>query len=219
MTTQNHNGRTPRDAYARDEHGRGARGRRSRPSTREDEPGDEAYRESSGRYARGADEGGPPIDRLGGSPTPRDRRETHWIDRPYRAERSVRGDRELDRDREASVEHTGYRRELRPIGAVRPGPHRGKGPLGYQRSDERIRELVCEALADDDQVDATQIEVTVSDGIVTLSGAVPDRPTKRMAEDCVDRVWGVRDVHNQLEIVLGARGNRPGSGSVGGTEL
>jgi len=61
---------------------------------------------------------------------------------------------------------------------------------------------VCEALAEDDEVDATQIEVSVSEGIVTLAGAVRDRPTKRMAEDVVDRVWGVRDVHNLLEIVL-----------------
>ena len=164
---------------------------------------DEAYRESGSR--------------AGGSRMSRAPRETHWIDQPNRNERGVGSERE--RERETSVEPTGYRRELRPIGAARPGPHRGKGPLGYQRSDDRIRELVCEVLAEDDQVDATQIEVTVSDGIVTLSGAVPDRPTKRMAEDCVDRVWGVRDVHNQLEIVLAGRGNRPGGGPVGGNEL
>jgi hypothetical protein len=80
------------------------------------------------------------------------------------------------------------------------GPHRGKGPMGYQRSDERIRELVCEALADDDLIDASQIHVTVKDGEVTLSGTVDDRRTKREAEDCVASVTGVRDVQVQLKV-------------------
>lgn len=80
------------------------------------------------------------------------------------------------------------------------GPHRGKGPSGYQRSDERIREMVCESLADDDQIDATHIEVAVSHGEVTLSGTVEDRRTKRDAEDCAWCVSGVRDVQNMLRV-------------------
>jgi osmotically-inducible protein OsmY len=80
------------------------------------------------------------------------------------------------------------------------GPHRGKGPQGYQRSDERIRELVCEALADDDQIDASQIQVSVKDGEVTLSGTVDDRRTRREAEDCVATVSGVRDIQVQLRV-------------------
>ena len=78
--------------------------------------------------------------------------------------------------------------------------HRGKGPSGYARSDERIRELVCEALTDDHYVDATHIEITVRDGEVTLSGIVDDRQQKRMAEDCAAQVWGVRDVQNQIRV-------------------
>jgi osmotically-inducible protein OsmY len=80
------------------------------------------------------------------------------------------------------------------------GPHRGKGPQGYQRSDDRIRELVCEALADDDQIDASQIQVTVKDGEVTLSGTVDNRRVRREAEDCVSSVSGVRDVQVQLRV-------------------
>jgi hypothetical protein len=80
------------------------------------------------------------------------------------------------------------------------GPHRGKGPAGYQRSDERIRELVCEALTDDGEIDATRIEVSVKGGEVTLTGAIEDRRMKRLAEDCVEAVPGVKDVHNQLRI-------------------
>ena len=83
---------------------------------------------------------------------------------------------------------------------LRRGPHRGKGPKGFEPSDDRIRERVCEALADDHNIDATNIEVSVHKGEVTLSGAVDDRETKRMAEDCVLQCSGVRDVHNQLRV-------------------
>ncbi|MBC7973864.1 MAG: BON domain-containing protein [Myxococcales bacterium] len=85
--------------------------------------------------------------------------------------------------------------------APRPaGPHRGKGPQGYKRSDERIREAVCEVLADDEHIDASQIHVEVKDGEVTLSGTVDDRRIRREAEDCVSRVSGVRDVLVQLRV-------------------
>ena len=88
------------------------------------------------------------------------------------------------------------------------GPHRGKGPAGYQRSDERIREMVCESLTEDDQIDASHIEVAVSQGEVTLSGTVDDRQAKRDAEDCTWSVSGVRDVHNLLRIATLASGLR-----------
>lgn len=78
--------------------------------------------------------------------------------------------------------------------------HRGKGPAGYQRSDERIREIVCEALSDDHNVDATNIDVTVKNGEVVLSGTVDDRMQKRMAEDCVFQISGVKDVQNQIRV-------------------
>jgi len=98
-----------------------------------------------------------------------------------------------------------------------PGQHRGKGPQGYQRSDERIREHVCEALTDDEHLDATNIQVTVKDGEVTLAGTVEDRAAKRMAEDIAERCSGVRDVTNQLKVGGNdpkTTGNQMGNGSV-----
>lgn len=80
------------------------------------------------------------------------------------------------------------------------GGHRGKGPQNWQRSDERIREAVNEALTDHDHVDATHIEVTVSDGEVTLGGMVEDRAMKRIAEDCVEQILGVREVQNHIRL-------------------
>ena len=78
--------------------------------------------------------------------------------------------------------------------------HAGRGPKGYVRSDERIREDVCERLTYDPDVDASDIEVSVSDCEVTLAGTVASRHEKRRAEDCAEGIRGVRDVRNNLRI-------------------
>ena len=78
--------------------------------------------------------------------------------------------------------------------------YRGRGPKNYQRSDERIREDVCERLERDDYVDASDLEVNVADGIVTMSGSVQDRDMKRRAEDLAGSCGGVRDVQNQIRV-------------------
>ncbi len=80
------------------------------------------------------------------------------------------------------------------------GRYRGVGPKGYVRSDERIRELVCDDLMDDPWVDASGIEVAVKDGEVTLSGTVGDRDAKRWAEDIAEHAGGVKHVQNNLRI-------------------
>ncbi len=77
--------------------------------------------------------------------------------------------------------------------------HRGKGPKNYARSDERIREEVCDRLTDDHNVDASEIDVEVKEGEVTLTGTVGDRRMKHYAEDCIAEVSGVRDIHNRLK--------------------
>jgi hypothetical protein len=81
-----------------------------------------------------------------------------------------------------------------------PGPHSGRGPQGYQRSDERVREDINERLTHHGQVDAQDIQVEVNNCEVTLKGTVNSRQAKRMAEDIADSVWGVQDVHNQLRV-------------------
>ncbi|HEX2061374.1 MAG TPA: BON domain-containing protein [Thermoanaerobaculia bacterium] len=78
--------------------------------------------------------------------------------------------------------------------------YRGRGPKNYQRSDERIREDVCERLTMDHDVDASDVEVNVADGVVTLSGSVSDRRAKRLAEDLCESVRGVKDVQNDLRV-------------------
>lgn len=80
------------------------------------------------------------------------------------------------------------------------GQHTGKGPKGYARSDERITEDVNDALTEDGQLDASDIEVKVADGVVTLSGEVESREAKRRAEDLADAITGVKEVQNQLRL-------------------
>jgi hypothetical protein len=77
---------------------------------------------------------------------------------------------------------------------------RGRGPQSYQRSDDRIREELCDLLTDDDAIDASSIEVRVARGEVTLTGTVPDRQTKRDAEDMAESISGVRNVRNELRV-------------------
>jgi osmotically-inducible protein OsmY len=80
------------------------------------------------------------------------------------------------------------------------GPFAGRGPRGYRRSDEHIREEVCERLTRHGRVDATDIEIRVANGEVTLEGSVNDRESKRLAEDVAESVFGVRDVTNHIKV-------------------
>ena len=92
--------------------------------------------------------------------------------------------------------------------ALSMGPHFGKGPKGYRRSDERIYEEVCEILSQHPDVDATEITVSVAEGVVTLSGTVESRHVKRLAESSVENLVGVHDIQNNLRIdtTLGSKG-------------
>lgn len=83
--------------------------------------------------------------------------------------------------------------------------HRGKGPKSYLRPDARIEENVNDRLTDHPRLDATDIEVSVKDSEVTLSGYVSDRREKRIAEDCAEGVTGVRHVQNNLRVTLPTR--------------
>ena len=81
-----------------------------------------------------------------------------------------------------------------------PGPFTGVGPRGYQRSDERILEDVNERLTEHGQIDASDVEVQVQNGEVSLRGTVENRRAKRLAEDIIDDIPGVNDIHNQLRV-------------------
>lgn len=78
--------------------------------------------------------------------------------------------------------------------------NKGRGPKGYTRSDEAIYEDVCETLTLSSLVDASQIEVSVKDGIVYLDGTIKNRQMKKYAELEIDHISGVHDVQNRLDF-------------------
>ena len=77
---------------------------------------------------------------------------------------------------------------------------RGRGPRGYTRSDERIREDINDALTDAWMIDAWDIEESVTDGNVILKGTVENRHEKRLAEDVAEDVSGVKNVENHIHV-------------------
>ena len=86
----------------------------------------------------------------------------------------------------------------------RPGQQPERRESGYRRPDNRITDDVCDRLTRHGWIDATDIEVRVENGEVTLEGTVDSRRAKRLAGDVADSVSGVQDVHNRLRIAHGA---------------
>lgn len=80
------------------------------------------------------------------------------------------------------------------------GPHAGRGPKSYRRSDERILDDVCERLTVNGYVNASEVEIQVAEGEVTLSGTVEDRQQKYIAEELAESVSGVRTVDNRIRV-------------------
>ena len=78
--------------------------------------------------------------------------------------------------------------------------HRGRGPKGYRRSDERILEDVNDRLTEDPRVDASEVQVDVQGGEVTLTGTVGSREERRRAEDVAEGASGVTYVMNNLRV-------------------
>jgi hypothetical protein len=97
------------------------------------------------------------------------------------------------------------------------GTGRGKPPRGYRRSDERLREMICERLMEDGNVDASDVEIEVKDGRVKLDGSVDSRMAKYQIEDMIES-FGVGDVQNNLRISRdqGSSGGTSQYGSSGG---
>lgn len=137
---------------------------------------------------------------------------------PYRESRYGLIDRDTDIESRGDFEYgqsrnreygrpfrrsTGYGETYRRTnyaGIERTSSYAGRGPKNWTRSDDRILEDVCDYLERDSDIDASEMNVEVNDGIVTLSGTVEDRYTKRLAEDTVEYAPGVRDIRNNLMI-------------------
>ena len=80
------------------------------------------------------------------------------------------------------------------------GPNAGRGPKGYRRPDPQIQEDIGERLMWDDDIDASEVEVEVRDGVVLLTGTVQDRRDRWRIEDVAEQVRGVREVTNRIKL-------------------
>lgn len=79
-------------------------------------------------------------------------------------------------------------------------PHTRRGPKNYSRSDEMVLGDVCERMALNPDLDASDLTVDIAEGVIRLGGTVTDRRQKRLAEEIADHVYGVRDVENHVRI-------------------
>jgi BON domain len=99
----------------------------------------------------------------------------------------------------------GFTRKMFEPSATQPSaprsPNARRGPKGYRRSDERIREEICECLTHNGQhIDSSDVSVEVADHHVTLEGTVPQRRMKHAIEDIVASCAGVEDIHNKIRV-------------------
>lgn len=99
-------------------------------------------------------------------------------------------------------------REPAPRRDARPS-QRGRGPRDAFRPDDRIYDELNQRLADDPEIDAHEILVAVEDATVILTGEVPSRRMKYLAEEVASRVRGVREIHNHLTVDRGDRAGGP----------
>lgn len=135
------------------------------------------YRDTGGSYGRGYDRS-PSQDY--------DYEERGWWDKASDTVASWLGDEDATRRRRMDERYE--------------GEHRGRGPKNYKRSDARIEEDINDKLTYDSYIDASDITVSVSNAEVTLTGTVPNRYTKRQAEDIAESVSGVTNVENRLRV-------------------
>lgn len=81
------------------------------------------------------------------------------------------------------------------------GEHYGMGPKDRIRSDKNIRDDICEALYFHPEIDASEIEVLVDEGIVYLKGKTHSRGHKKLVEKCAESVPGVEDIYNEITFL------------------
>jgi osmotically-inducible protein OsmY len=99
------------------------------------------------------------------------------------------------------------------------GPHT-RGPKGYQRSDERLKEDISERLMESHYIDSSDVTVEVRGAKVVLEGTVPGRHMKHAIEDIVDACPGVQDIDNRVRVMStsqSATGSQSTSQHTGGT--
>jgi hypothetical protein len=159
-------------------------------------PGGQAYDQGAGHQG-GADEGRfeEPFQGRDWAPY---REQPDW---PRRQHVGARHDRPVQREFDSGIMRSyGSGGDMPRWSSSAEQSFRGRGPRGYRRSDDRIREDICDRLTEDHDIDASDIDIKVEGGEVTLEGTVEERRLKWLAEEIASRCSGVVDVHNHLRV-------------------
>jgi osmotically-inducible protein OsmY len=79
---------------------------------------------------------------------------------------------------------------------------KGRGGQRIMKIDMELKRDVEDELEWEPALDASEIGVSVKDGIVTLSGWTRSFPERRAAERATFRVHNVKGVANEIEVRL-----------------
>lgn len=79
----------------------------------------------------------------------------------------------------------------------RPFP---RGPKGFKRSDERLKDDIAERLMYQHDIDLSDVSLDVRDSKVTLEGTIPERWMRFAIVDVAESVIGVESVENNLRV-------------------
>jgi len=87
-----------------------------------------------------------------------------------------------------------------PDGGSKPVSKYPPGPKGYQRTDQRMREDICDQLTRTGHIDSSDVTVEVDGAKVQLDGSVPVRWMKHAIENLADACPGVQDILNKIRV-------------------
>lgn len=83
----------------------------------------------------------------------------------------------------------------------RPRDYRGVGPRTRHDEDEELRDMICQRLSDDPDLDASNIIVRVIDNEAILDGSVRSKHDARNAYESALDIPGIVHVRERLQIV------------------
>jgi osmotically-inducible protein OsmY len=89
------------------------------------------------------------------------------------------------------------------------------GSHGPSPADIKVRDDVRKALAEARDLEVSHVEVTVTSGLVLLTGFVPERWMQHVVQTVVSKVPGVKGVDNQLHERREKAMSRPGESQEG----
>jgi osmotically-inducible protein OsmY len=175
--------------YGQGRYGQGNYGQDSygQDSSGQDSSGQDSYGQGHGRYGR---------------------HEQSWGSGSYGMGQGRYGQGGYGAEREGLGQGHGYGQ-----GAYSGSQRVRRGPKGYKRSDERLKEDISERLMNSVHIDAAEVSVEVQNGKVTLEGSVPERRMKHQIEDLVDNCPGVQDIDNRVRVARGESESESGTAS------